>query len=184
MPGSADPNRADPNRPDPTGTDPAGPDPAVPGPAEAAATGPGLAEAAATGADLAEAAATGADPAGAGRIEARSGGADPIPFADLRAPAAVPAEPPAPARWLAFTSNLVGGLLGGMIGYGTGDLLTGSTVWAGLGTLTGALIGAVGVGIVAGLALRAMNEWQAARHPEATTGLGRIGSPPAPTTDD
>jgi hypothetical protein len=184
MPGSADPNRADPNRPDPTGTDPAGPDPAVPGPAEAAATGPGLAEAAATGADLAEAAATGADPAGAGRIEARSGGADPISFADLRAPAAVPAEPPAPARWLAFTSILVGGLLGGMIGYGTGDLLTGSTVWAGLGTLTGALIGAVGVGIVAGLALRAMNEWQAARHPEATTGLGRIGSPPAPTTDD
>ncbi len=91
----------------------------------------------------------------------------PMPFEDLRAPAPIPAEPPTAARWLAFASVLVSGLLGGMIGYGTGDLMTSSSLLVAVGGLVGALIGAVGVGVVASLTLRAMNEWYAVQHPEA-----------------
>jgi hypothetical protein len=55
-----------------------------------------------------------------------------------------------------------------MIGYGTGDLLgDGSSLWTGVGAVAGAAAGAVGVGIVAGLTLRAMSEWRAIEHPEA-----------------
>jgi hypothetical protein len=111
-----------------------------------------------------------ADPSGTGRIEASSGRSDALPFTDLTLPAPVPATPPPAARWLAFASVLLGGGLSGMIGYGTGRLLSGgSLLWAGLGALAGALAGAIGVGIVAYLALRAMNEWQATVHPEAST---------------
>lgn len=93
----------------------------------------------------------------------------PVLYTDLVAPSAMPTEPPPPARWLAFGSILVGGLLGGLIGYGTGDLMTGSPIWAALGGLIGAALCAVGVGIVAGLALRAMNEWKPVKHPESET---------------
>jgi hypothetical protein len=70
------------------------------------------------------------------------------------------------ARVLAFVAILVGGLCGGLIGYGFTDLqCTGDcTVLAGSAGLLGAVIGAVGVGVVAILALRAMGEW-AARPP-------------------
>jgi hypothetical protein len=74
--------------------------------------------------------------------------------------------PPTAARVLAFVAILVGGLCGGLIGYGFTDLqCTGDcTVVAGGAGLLGAVIGAVGVGVVAVLALRAMGEWnQAAR---------------------
>jgi hypothetical protein len=91
----------------------------------------------------------------------------PLPFVDLKAPEPVAADPPAAARWLAFGSILIGGLLGAMIGYGTTDLLSGQPLWVGAGLLVGALTGAIGVGIVAGLTLRAMNEWKTASHPEA-----------------
>lgn len=105
-----------------------------------------------------------------GEISAIAGMADsPLPFVDLRQPQPIPAPPPGGARWLAFASVLVGGLLGGMIGYGTADLLAGG-IWAAAGALVGGVIGAVGVGVVAGLALRAMNEWSAVHHPEAEDG--------------
>jgi hypothetical protein len=71
--------------------------------------------------------------------------------------------PSTTARILAFAAILVGGLCGGLIGYGFGDIsCTGdcTTVTGGLGLL-GAVVGAVGVGVVSVLALRAMGEWSA-----------------------
>jgi hypothetical protein len=71
--------------------------------------------------------------------------------------------PSTTARVLAFAAILVGGLCGGLIGYGFADIsCTGDcgTVSGGLGLL-GAVIGAVGVGVVSILALRAMGEWSA-----------------------
>ncbi len=66
------------------------------------------------------------------------------------------------ARVLAFVAILLGGLFGGLIGYGFTDLqCTGDcTNLAGGMGLLGAVIGAVGVGVVAVLALRAMGEWR------------------------
>ncbi|MEM9131074.1 MAG: hypothetical protein AAGE88_01940 [Actinomycetota bacterium] len=92
----------------------------------------------------------------------------PLPFDGLEAPLPTSAAPPAPARWLAFVAILVGGLLGGLIGYGTADIMFDSPVTAAIGGLIGALGCAVGVGIVAGLTLRAMAEWKSVAHPEAT----------------
>jgi hypothetical protein len=66
------------------------------------------------------------------------------------------------ARLLAFVAILVGGLCGGLIGYGFTDLSCSgdcSTLTGGAAVL-GAAIGAVGVGVVAVLALRAMGEWR------------------------
>jgi hypothetical protein len=63
---------------------------------------------------------------------------------------------------LAFLSVVVAGLFGGIIGFGlvdvgcTGDC-SGSKL---LGTILGAAVGAVGVGVVAVLVLRAMAEWK------------------------
>ena len=74
------------------------------------------------------------------------------------APSALPSKG---ARILAFVAILVGGLCGGLIGYGFTDLsCTGdcTTLAGGVGLL-GAVIGAIGVGVVAVLALRAMAEW-------------------------
>ena len=70
------------------------------------------------------------------------------------------------ARVLAFAAILLGGLCGGLIGYAVVDLTGGGTVAAGIGGLIGAVGGAVGVGIVAVLALRAMGEWRAVQHRE------------------
>ncbi len=72
------------------------------------------------------------------------------------------ALPPTGARVLAFAAILVGGLCGGLIGYGFMQLQCADddcTVLAGAFGLLGAVIGAVGVGVVAVLALRAMAEW-------------------------
>jgi hypothetical protein len=76
------------------------------------------------------------------------------------APTALPSTG---ARVLAFVAILVGGLCGGLIGYAFVDLqCTGDcAVLAGAAGLLGAAIGAVGVGVVAVLALRAMGEWTA-----------------------
>lgn len=74
--------------------------------------------------------------------------------------------PPLGARILAFVAILLGGLFGGLIGYGYADLqCTGdcTTVTGGFGVL-GAVVGAVGVGVVAVLALRAMGEWRTIQH--------------------
>jgi hypothetical protein len=75
----------------------------------------------------------------------------------------VPAGLPSRGAYvLAFLSVVFAGAFGGIIGYGLVDIGCdgdcGLAVIAGL--LVGALIGAVGVGIVAVLVLRAMSEWQ------------------------
>lgn len=70
------------------------------------------------------------------------------------------------ARILAFSAILLGGLFGGLIGYGFTDLQCdgGCATSAGIVGVVGAIIGAVGVGIVAVLALRAMGEWRTIQH--------------------
>jgi len=70
------------------------------------------------------------------------------------------------ARILAFSAILLGGLFGGLIGYGFTDLQCdgGCATRAGGVGIVGAVIGAVGVGIVAVLALRAMGEWRTIQH--------------------
>jgi len=90
----------------------------------------------------------------------------PMPFEDLEQPKPVAPTPPESARWIAFVGVLVGGLLGALIGYGTMDILSDSELSIGLGTLVAAAIGAVGVGILASLTLRAMSEWKATQHPQ------------------
>lgn len=108
---------------------------------------------------------TGGDPRSISPRSSRS----PLPFEDLKAPAPIPAVPPTGARVLAFGSILIGGLLGGMIGYGTGDLMATAPIWSGVGALVGAAAGAIGVGVVANLTMQAMNEWRAVEHPESET---------------
>ena len=89
-----------------------------------------------------------------------------------RPPAPEPSEyaptslPSLGARVLAFVAILVGGLCGGLIGYGFTDLQCAEdcTGLAGGIGLLGAVIGAVGVGVVAILALRAMGEWRTIQH--------------------
>ncbi|MGV3760036.1 MAG: hypothetical protein ACO1PW_10935 [Actinomycetota bacterium] len=88
----------------------------------------------------------------------------PDPQADhIYAPSSLPSKG---ARVLAFVAILVGGLCGGLIGYGFTDLQCedGCTAVAGGMGLLGAVIGAVGVGVVAILALRAMGEWRTVQH--------------------
>ena len=70
------------------------------------------------------------------------------------------------ARILAFVAILLGGLCGGLIGYGFTDLqcTDGCTGLASGMGLLGAVLGAAGVGVVAVLALRAMGEWRTVQH--------------------
>jgi len=70
------------------------------------------------------------------------------------------------ARALAFIAIVFGGLCGGLIGYGFTDLqcADGCAGTAGGMGLLGAVIGAVGVGVVSVLALRAMGEWRTIQH--------------------
>lgn len=81
------------------------------------------------------------------------------PATDGYAPSALPSRG---ARILAFAAILLGGLCGGLIGYGFTDLqcTDSCTGLAGGAGLLGAVIGAGGVGVVAVLALRAMGEWR------------------------
>jgi hypothetical protein len=84
----------------------------------------------------------------------------PEPEPDDYAPTSLPSRG---ARVLAFVSILVGGLCGGLIGYGATDLQCGDDGCSGLASgmaLLGAVVGAVGVGVVSILALRAMGEWR------------------------
>ena len=76
------------------------------------------------------------------------------------APTALPSTG---ARVLAFVAIIVGGLCGGLIGYGFVDVqcTDDCATVAGLAGLVGAALGAIGVGIVSVLALRAMGEWSA-----------------------
>jgi ABC-type Co2+ transport system permease subunit len=87
----------------------------------------------------------------------------PSPSDDDYAPNALPSTG---ARVLAFVSILLAGTCGGIIGYAFADLqCTGDcSLQRGLGALIGALVGAVGVAVVATLALRAMGEWRVIQH--------------------
>lgn len=73
------------------------------------------------------------------------------------------ALPSPAARALAFAAILVGGLAGGLIGYGFVDLqCTGDCgTAAAIGAVIGATLAAVGTAVVAVLVLRAMGEWRA-----------------------
>jgi hypothetical protein len=73
------------------------------------------------------------------------------------------AEPSVLARVLAFASILLAGAVGGFIGWAFADLQCEGdcTVQAGISGLVVAIAAAVGVGVVAVLALRALGEWQA-----------------------
>ncbi len=117
------------------------------------------------------------EPDAGGAIERTDPDAHPLPFEGLRAPEPVDATPPTSARFLALGAILLGGLLGGLIGYGIGDVMGstgtettqatgGNESWAAIGAVIGAVSGALGVGVVASLALRAMSEWKAVTHPE------------------
>jgi len=122
-------------------------------------------------------------------IEPRDDDNSLLPFQDLVAPQPIRAAPPSGARWLALASILIGGALGAAVGYGVGDLMGGTSNWAAVGSLLGGLTGAIGVGVVANLALRAMNEWHAVKHPEANGDPAgdRAGDNPAggsPAGDD
>jgi hypothetical protein len=66
------------------------------------------------------------------------------------------------ARVIAFVAIVVAGVCGGLIGFALVDIqCEGScTSSAGLGALAGAAFGALGVAVVAVLALRAMGEWK------------------------
>ncbi len=81
------------------------------------------------------------------------------------------ALPSTGARVLAFASILIAGACGGLIGYAVVDLQCEGdcTTPAGIGGLTGAVIFAVGVGVVAVLALRAMTEWRVIQHHKAAS---------------
>ena len=83
----------------------------------------------------------------------------PEPGGDDYAPTSLPSRG---ARLLAFVAIVVGGVCGGLIGYGVADVQCEGdcTTVAGGSGLLGAVIGAVGVGVVAVLALRAMGEWR------------------------
>lgn len=95
-----------------------------------------------------------------------------LPFEDLVAPAPIRAAPPHQARWFALAAILLGGFLGATLGYGIGDVMGGTANWQAGGAFVGGVTAAVGVGIVANLTLRAMNEWRAVKHPEAEPGEG------------
>jgi hypothetical protein len=72
------------------------------------------------------------------------------------------AAPPVAARVLAFVAILVGGLCGWLIGFAITDVqCTGDCELAtGFGGLAGAVLGALGVAVIAVLVLRAMGEWR------------------------
>jgi hypothetical protein len=79
-------------------------------------------------------------------------------------------EPPPPlsalpspaARAVAFIAILVGGVAGGLIGFGFAELqCTGDcTVPAASGAAAGGILAAAGTAVIAVLVLRAMGEWR------------------------
>jgi hypothetical protein len=77
-------------------------------------------------------------------------------------PAVASALPSVGARIIAFVAILVGGVCGALIGYALVDIQCEGSCSSGqgVGTLVGGLAGALGVAVVAVLALRAMGEWK------------------------
>lgn len=78
-------------------------------------------------------------------------------------PVSVNAAPPLIARVLAVAAILIGGLCGGLIGFAVIDIscTDGCTTEASIVGLLSAIACAIGVAVVAVLALRAMAEWNA-----------------------
>ena len=72
------------------------------------------------------------------------------------------ALPARTARAVAFVSILVGGLAGGLIGYGLVDVQCDGDCGTplGIGILVGAVLSAGGTAVVAVLGLRAIGEWR------------------------
>lgn len=69
--------------------------------------------------------------------------------------------PPRAAFLIAYVFVVLAGLFGGAIGYGLVNVSTGTTSTdKAIGALVGAAGAAIGVGVVAVLALRAMAEWR------------------------
>jgi hypothetical protein len=69
--------------------------------------------------------------------------------------------PPRAAFLIAYAAVVLAGLFGGAIGYGLVNASRGATgTGKAIGALVGAVVAAVGVGVVAVLALRAMAEWR------------------------
>jgi hypothetical protein len=69
--------------------------------------------------------------------------------------------PPRAAFLIAYAVVVLSGLFGAAIGYGLVDASRGSSsVDRWIGAVVGAVVAAVGVGVVAVLALRAMAEWR------------------------
>jgi hypothetical protein len=77
-------------------------------------------------------------------------------------PAPLSALPSPAARAVAYAAILVGGLAGGLIGFGFAELqCTGDcTVAAAIGAAVGAILAAAGTAVIAVLVLRAMGEWR------------------------
>ncbi len=100
----------------------------------------------------------------------RSAEIEPFDPASLPVAALPSAAPTRGVRLLAFASIVIAGLCGGLIGYAFTDLqcTDGCSTLAGFGALVGALIGAVGVAIVAVLVLRAMDEWDSVKGDKVT----------------
>lgn len=65
---------------------------------------------------------------------------------------------------MAFAAIVLAGLCGGVIGYALVTLESDSSVLAGAAALVGAIGSAVGVAVVATLALRATTEWRVIEH--------------------
>ncbi|NNE95493.1 MAG: polysulfide reductase NrfD [Acidimicrobiales bacterium] len=99
-------------------------------------------------------------------VEPADARTDVQPFEGFIAPEPLDTEPPSTARWLAFAGILLSALLGGLIGFGTSDLLGFPRWGSAVVAVLFAASCAAGVGIVAQLTLRAMNEWNAVHHPE------------------
>ena len=100
----------------------------------------------------------------------------PLPGDGGYAPSALPSTT---ARVLAFASILVGGLCGGLIGWAFVDLTSDDPgILAGLAGLGGAIVGALGVAVVATLALRAMGEWRTIQHRQEGIPGGSGGQTP------
>ena len=81
------------------------------------------------------------------------------------------ALPSVGVRVAAFAAICLSGLAGALIGYSLVSLQCDGdcTAWTGIGLLTGALIAAAGMAIVAVLVMRAIGEW---REFEDRTGAG------------
>lgn len=82
------------------------------------------------------------------------------PRASLPGRSALSALPSARARLVAFMAIIIGGLCGGLIGYGFMSLESDDDTLAAVVALVAAVAFAAGTAVIAVLALRAMGEWR------------------------